>query len=169
MFKKLSVILLFCVSINSWAAFEPSLLGLTASLSSIGSDPGFKIEADSPFFIKGLSALNLEYGRYFSSLAGGTTSYGILQLGVKSRIYSTELASIYLKGGGLFINGDSLSSSSLTGLNYSAGSYFKIPESVIQLQAEIGYNYLFSGNADKLNGQSFATGGVISVGFAYPF
>ena len=43
-----------------------------------------------------------------------------------------------------------------------------MPDSDVQLQAEVGYNLPFSGRADKLNNRLFGSGAAVSLGIAFP-
>ncbi len=155
-------------SLNASAAFEPSVLGFSFGASAIGSDPGIKFELSSPYFIRGRTALNLEYAGYASSLEGGGL-YTAFYVGTKSKIYSNDLLAFNLKTNIIVVPASDLSSKSPFGLNYAITSYFKLPDSGIQLQGEIGYNVLFGGRADNRNDQLFGSGTTVSIGVAYPF
>jgi hypothetical protein len=169
MIKKvaLSLLVLF-VSFNASADYDPSIFGVSLGASAIGSDPGVKLELSSPYFIRSRTALNLEYAGYSSSLDGGGL-YGSFFVGTKSKIYSTDLLAVNFKSNIIIVPTSDLSSKSPWGLNYAITSYFKLPDSSLQLQGEFGYNLLFGGRADKFNNQLFGSGTTVSIGVACPF
>ena len=169
MTKRIYLIFFIYFSLNASAQFEPSILGVSGGFSGVGTDPGFKFELSTPNFIRDRTALNLEYGLYSSSLSGGTDFYGILFLGAKTKIHSSELFSIYFKTNAIIAPASSLSNRSPAGLNYAVTSYIKVPDSTLQLQAELGYNLFFASSAEKINGQSYGNGPAVTIGVAYPF
>src|SRR4051812_48803547 len=127
MFKKALAMLSLFLSVNSWAKFDPSAIGLGFSASSIGSDPGFKLELISPYFINKYYAIHVQYGSYLSSLSGNSYRYESWGASVSSRFYTTDFSSVYWKSGFFMIGPNSLSSRQAGGIHYSMGSFFSVP------------------------------------------
>lgn len=159
--KFLFLISLFCAP--AFAA-EPDNLSLALGYTAIGSEVGITASAVSPYFLNNhKTAIGIQYS-IFEERSYHT--YAMPQINAIHQIMKNESASLYFKNGVALIEAKNLSDTGSLGINFALGGNLDIGSERVKLQAETGY-FLSFGRADKTDGQPFARGAGVALGFAF--